>query len=400
MIDANMLSCGINSSKDRRGIFFITYNLVNELIKRKEIKLYFFINKYADDRLKNYIKKEWPQHDNVFFEYRPLIFFNLFKKYKNNRVISYILLKFLDYQKRKHSSYRNKFFSKYPCDVFFSTCNKIPGIFKDYSFKKFTIIYDFIPYVLKDVVSSELYVYFQNLVDSFNKDDYYFTISEYTKRDFFKYVPRVNPDHVFNSFVSCNDAFSPVEISDLIKEKYHIPLNKKYILSIFGIEKRKNLEMNIKAFISFVSRNHLTDIVYVACGFQGDYKLDFLENQDMSNIIFTGYVNDSDICSLYSGAEFFVYTSMYEGFGLPVLEAMKCGCPVIVSTSSSLPEVVGDAGIQVEWNSEEQHIKGYEKYYFDQDFRKESIRKGFIQSQKFSWKKTVDFMVEKIEENI
>lgn len=84
-----------------------------------------------------------------------------------------------------------------------------------------------------------------------------------------------------------------------------------------------------------------------------------------NKILTIGYVADQDLAPLYSGAEWFVYTSQYEGFGLPPLEAMACGCPVITSNNSSLPEVVGDAGVMIDWDSDEQHIKAYEKYYFD-----------------------------------
>ena len=69
------------------------------------------------------------------------------------------------------------------------------------------------------------------------------------------------------------------------------------------------------------------------------------------------YIDDEDLAPLYSGAEWFVFTSQYEGFGLPPLEAMACGCPVIASNNSSLPEVVGDAGIMIDWDSDEQHIR-------------------------------------------
>ena len=93
-----------------------------------------------------------------------------------------------------------------------------------------------------------------------------------------------------------------------------------------------------------------------------------------------------DLAPLYSGAEWFVYTSQYEGFGLPPLEAMACGCPVITSNNSSLPEVVGDAGVMIDWDSDEQHIKAYEKYYFDKKFRDEMAEKGVKEVNSFRGK--------------
>ena len=120
--------------------------------------------------------------------------------------------------------------------------------------------------------------------------------------------------------------------------------------------------------------------------------MDFVKNR----IIRAGYIDDEDLAPLYSGAEWFVYTSQYEGFGLPPLEAMACGCPVITSNSSSLPEVVGDAGIMIDWDSDEQHIQAYEKYYFDKKLRAKMSKKGLERSKLFSWEKTVDVIVSKI----
>ena len=113
-------------------------------------------------------------------------------------------------------------------------------------------------------------------------------------------------------------------------------------------------------------------------------------------IIKAGYIDDEDLAPLYSGAEWFVYTSQYEGFGLPPLEALACGCPVITSNNSSLPEVVGDAGIMIDWDSDEQHIKAYEDYYFHPELREQNRQKGLIRAKQFSWEKTVDLMLKEI----
>ena len=101
---------------------------------------------------------------------------------------------------------------------------------------------------------------------------------------------------------------------------------------------------------------------------------------------------------LYSGAEFFVYTSQYEGFGLPPLEAMKCGKAVITSNNSSLPEVVGDAGIMIDFDSLEHHIEAFEKLYFDLSLRKTYEQRALERAKEFSWERCVDVMVEKMSE--
>ena len=87
---------------------------------------------------------------------------------------------------------------------------------------------------------------------------------------------------------------------------------------------------------------------------------------------------------------------MYEGFGLPPLEAMSCGCPVITSNNSSLPEVVGDAGIMIDWDSDEQHIKAYENYYFNKELREQNRQKGLERAKQFSWSKCANEILDVI----
>ena len=163
------------------------------------------------------------------------------------------------------------------------------------------------------------------------------------------------------------------------------------------MEPRKNLIRAVKTFLIFLKKNHIEDIVWVMGGsawnsFTEAFRKEGLAwNSDV--IIRAGYVDDEDLPALYSNAEWFVYTSQYEGFGLPPLEAMQCGCPVITSNNSSLPEVVGDAGLLIDWDSDEQHIEAYEKYYFDDEIRKEKSLKGLERASLFSWKKTAENIV-------
>lgn len=117
-------------------------------------------------------------------------------------------------------------------------------------------------------------------------------------------------------------------------------------------------------------------------------------------IIKTGYIEDEDLPILYSAAESFVYPSLYEGFGMPVLEAMQCGCPVITSNRTSIPEVIADAGIQINPEKDEELISAYEKMYFDESFRHECTRRGLERAKDFSWKKCVDIIVNTIGENL
>jgi len=171
------------------------------------------------------------------------------------------------------------------------------------------------------------------------------------------------------------------------------------------LEPRKNLIRTVKTFIEFIKRNKIDDMVFVLGGAHWREFIEKLKSEikDLgiykNKIIQAGYIDDEDLSVLYSGAEFFVYTSQYEGFGLPPLEAMKCGCPVIASNNSSIPEVVGDVAQTIDWDSDEQHIKAYEKYYFDKDYRDEMAKKGFEHSKQFFWDKTVDIIINKMQKS-
>ena len=112
------------------------------------------------------------------------------------------------------------------------------------------------------------------------------------------------------------------------------------------------------------------------------------------DITFTEYVDEEDKIALYKMAELFVFPSLYEGFGMPVLEAMAAGVPVVTSNVSSLPEVAGDAAILVDPLSEDEIFEAYKKIRSDSNYREEMIQKGYEQAKKYQWK----YSAKKLEE--
>lgn len=134
------------------------------------------------------------------------------------------------------------------------------------------------------------------------------------------------------------------------------------------------------------------DLNLVIAGQKGwKYEEIFLVIEELKindKVIFLGYVAEEDIPVLYSSAIGFVFPSLYEGFGMPPLEAMACGTPVIVSNTSSLPEVVGDAGIMVSPLDVEHIAYEMERLLNDQSLRKQKSDQGLTQSQKFSWEES------------
>jgi glycosyltransferase involved in cell wall biosynthesis len=115
-------------------------------------------------------------------------------------------------------------------------------------------------------------------------------------------------------------------------------------------------------------------------------------------VVFTGYVPTDDLVTLYNAATVFVYPSLYEGFGLPILEAMSCGTPVITSNVASMPEVAGEAALLVNPRSEEDLAQTLERVLTDEMLRRELGEKGLRRASQFSWEKTARLTLHAYEE--
>ena len=195
-----------------------------------------------------------------------------------------------------------------------------------------------------------------------------------------------NEEKIKVIYLGVSKKFKPVKDKkkiEEIKKKYGI--KGDYILSVGTLEPRKNTKRVIDVFTQLTAHN--SQLVLVGkhgCGNQSKSQI----TNHKSQIIFTGFIPDTDLPSLYSGAKLFVYPSLYEGFGLPVLEAMACGCPVITSNVSSLPEVAGNAALLVNPKSTKEIKKAMEKLLTSEKLRKSLVKKGLTQAKKFSWKKT------------
>ncbi len=179
---------------------------------------------------------------------------------------------------------------------------------------------------------------------------------------------------------------SPGVISSVL-HKYD--LRERYILSVGTIEPRKNLTSLLEAYVAI--RNQDSQLKLVIVGKRGWLYEGFfrrlhelgLENE----VIFPGFVPDEDLPALYSATDLFVFPSLYEGFGLPVLEALACGAPVVTSNTSSLPEVAGEAALLVDPNSVEALARGMRDVLDSRTLRDDLRARGPKQAAKFSWEK-------------
>ncbi len=168
-------------------------------------------------------------------------------------------------------------------------------------------------------------------------------------------------------------------------------LGERYLLYVGTLQPRKNLERVVEAFARLAAQPALSDIQLVLAGKKGWlYDALFAQVSRLGldhRVLFPGYVPDEHLPALLSGATAFVYPSLYEGFGIPVLEAGACGVPVITSNTSSLPEVAGDAAILVDPHNVDEIAEAMYRIITDDALRAELARRGRENVKRFSWEK-------------
>ena len=214
-------------------------------------------------------------------------------------------------------------------------------------------------------------------------------ISQSTKNDLVHYL-NIPPERISIVYPGVDhEVFHPVP-----QRLYDNP----YVLFVSSEHPRKNLSQVLKAFSLLKKDQRFKDLKLVKVGVPGGEEADYrektmkiVENLGLTReVIFTEIVPESDLPAYYSGAAVFVLPCLYEGFGLTPLEAMACGCPVIISNTSSLPEVVDGAGIMVDPYDTEGLAKAMRQVLTDNTLRDEMIRKGPEWAKKFSWEKTAE----------
>jgi glycosyltransferase involved in cell wall biosynthesis len=282
-------------------------------------------------------------------------------------------------------------------DVFHSPYYSIPADVRAVKgLKRFVTVYDLIPILYPQFCGEGVAEGARKILESVGRDDGFICISQATKDDLCNYKSEIDASRVFVTHLAASDFFyrctDPDRIS-LVREKYRIP-NAPYLLSLSTLEPRKNIDHIIRSFVRLIQEQRIKDLYLVLTGNKGWKYEQIFETLSgckpaRDRIILTGYVADEDLAALYSGALAFVYPSFYEGFGLPPLEAMQCGTPVITSNASSLPEVVGDAGIMLDPTDIEGLCHSMLSIYESQALRESMSEKSLERAKRFNWEKCV-----------
>jgi glycosyltransferase involved in cell wall biosynthesis len=259
---------------------------------------------------------------------------------------------------------------------------------------RFLTIHDLIPLLFPNYFRFSDVNFYKAAIKSVDVNkDWLVCVSRSTQHDLENSLPIAN-DRTFVVPLAASSKFYRELSLDKINaacNRYNIPPSK-YILSLSTLEPRKNIPHLIRCFFRLLNESSWKDLNLVLVGspgwlFDSIYKAAGHDSNLIGKVIFTGYISDDEISCIYSGAEMFVYPSLYEGFGLPPLEAMQCGTPVITSNTSSLPEVVGDAGIMIDPTDEDALCQAMLDLLNDQELRASLSQKGLARASQFSWSK-------------
>lgn len=276
-------------------------------------------------------------------------------------------------------------------DVYHIPQNGI-GFSKPKDIKTVITLHDIIPMKMPDTVSETfLKIFNENIQNILNNTDGIITVSNFSKEDISKTFSYPK-EKIFVTHLAAEEIYSPLNkfhSSQYLKKHYGI--DKDFLLYVGGFSPRKNILGLIEAF-NLVKNSYKRDLKLVIIGTKGPsyeiYRKKVDELNLSSSVIFTGFIPIDDMPIFYSASKALVYPSFYEGFGLPPIECMACGTPVIASNLTSMPEVCQDAALLVDPYDVDEIKENILTLLNNHKFYSLMIYKGLSHSSKFNWKKT------------
>lgn len=272
-------------------------------------------------------------------------------------------------------------------DVLWGTQHVLP--FGNRNIRYVLTIHDMAIFYLPHVSTRYNYLVNKLLVPfSARKADKIIAVSRSTAKDVCVLL-QINKSKVEVVYEAGNDSYfrKDRQISkQIMTSKYGVP--EEYILYLGTLEPRKNVETLLKAYSKLVRKGNARHMLVIAGAkgwkYEGIFKL--IDELDINEkVLFTGYIDNNDMIDLYNASSLFVFPSIYEGFGLPVVEAMQCGVPVITTNVSSLPEVAGDAAVLIDPYDVDGLCESMDNILSDDSYSELLREKSLLQAQKFSW---------------
>ena len=279
----------------------------------------------------------------------------------------------------------------YSGDTYLSMKTKVPTLLvcHDVAYKHYP----------KHIKKIHLDYYENNFARFHHRADHIVAVSEFTRQDIIK-IYNLDPHKVSVGHNATPKGFEPASPKEKTEVRNKITEGNPYFIYVGSLHPRKNVVNLIKAFDLF-RKNHNTNHKLVLVGRMAWKNEELKEIYDSTeyrdDIIFTGHVSNEDLPRYLASATALTYVSVFEGFGIPILEGMSSGTPVITSNVSSMPEVAGDAALLIDPHDPKSIADGMWKIVSDTLYREDLVAKGYKRVQTFSWKKTADHIYMKMK---
>lgn len=258
--------------------------------------------------------------------------------------------------------------------------------------KKVQTIHDLIPFEInEDMSSSQLRLYKNRIKQSAKTADKIIAVSKYTKEDIIKKL-KINRKKIEVIYNGLDKDIQIQKPSDSLLSKID---QNQYFIQVGGLYQRKNISLVLKSFDKFIKKysdfkllitGSISGNKYIKDCYQ-NYLKEIKKLNLQQKIIFTDYIKKEEVNYLIKNSVALLYPSLYEGFGLPVLEGMSLDIPVITSNTTALQEIAGDSAIKVDPKSEQEILNAMQRVYLDSNIRKTLIKKGKNRIKDFSWSK-------------
>jgi glycosyltransferase involved in cell wall biosynthesis len=228
-------------------------------------------------------------------------------------------------------------------------------------------------------------------------------ISESTRQDAIKFLD-IPPDRVVSISAAASNIFQKKQLTKIQTDELQsrFGITKPFVFYTGNVEYHKNLEMTLRAYSQLpneIRRRHQLVLTHTGdeAVFRNRIRTLGLDNQE---VIITGHISDQDLVDLYNCCKLYIFPSLYEGFGLPILEAMACGAPVIAANNSSIPEVMGREDAMFDASSDHSITNALNKALIDDHFRMDLSAYGLERTKQFTWERTARKAWEALEETL